>query len=297
MSHVRYFRLINALGQIYDITTTEALFSSPKGMGLEREETYRPIGARFALVSSIPKQVPLEGKLILTPPDAYIKYSEFMEFCTYTPLTIHYKPIDEYEYYQLRGVYTGKDFNYFKEVTITEVDKGELTKFATLEVDIKMMPLTPWYRRLDLSSDVNPDAGLIWEQTSDWSFLFENENTKTITFESDSTYPSPIRLIIPGPADTPEWKHFVNGVLASTGKLNYTVGVNEFLVIDDLGDTCSMYIKNGSGQVIANVYQNSDFSTQRFMQIQNGTNSIVVDDATGNSINIQAEVRLYYESV
>lgn len=298
MSFVRHFTLINSLGQSYDLTNTQTLLTEPKGLGMKRQNTYRKLGSRFFLIRAEHAQTPFEGEIIFTPPDAYIKYNEFMSFLTHEPLILQYKPIDNYDYYRYRGRFPDHDFIYNKSVMIREVQKGDLTTYATLDVKIQLEPTTPWFRQVSASSKLDEnDRGLTWEVTSDWPFTWEQHSGRVLALASDCQIPSPCRLLIPGPIVNPEWRHYANGSLVATGKVKCSVPDDHYLSIDNLGEASKMVIINRLGDEINDVYPDSDFSTKRFLEIQNGNNYITVNYDDASFYNIQLEAMLYYESI
>lgn len=78
---MRKFSLINSKGESYDITTTDAFFHSPEGLGFQRDDTYYQVGSRFILTNSSPKQGIITGKLVFNTDDPYGDYQKFLDFC------------------------------------------------------------------------------------------------------------------------------------------------------------------------------------------------------------------------
>ena len=297
MSFVRQFKLANSDGVFYNITTKQALLTDPKGLGVKRDNNYRRVGNRFYLLSKRRVQEDFTGELVLTPPDAYIKYNEFLAFCAKEPLKLIYRPIDNYEYYMQRGAYPLLDYEYTQDVMIHTIEKGDLTKYETLECKIALTPLTPWYRIVFETSHVDNYEGMVWEETSEWPFRWENGTGKDVQIESDCHIDSPCKLMIPGPIVNPSWCHYVNGKRVAEGSVDCTVPFGHQLVIDNTTENYSITIINGIGDVVADVYQNADFPSKRFIEIQNGINSIFVDFEDGNNYDITVEAMLFYESV
>lgn len=298
MSFVRQFTLINAVGEEYDVTTKEVLLTEPSGLGMKRENNYRRVGNRFFLLSKRRSQTQFQGTLVFTPHDAYIKFNEFMAFCTKEPLKLRYKPIDNYDYYIARGTFPVWDYVFYQDVMIESIEKGELTKYGSLEPKISLSALTPWYRDLVIQSiTADTSSGVIWEESSTWPWHWESSSGRNITIESDAHMPSPCILKIPGPAVNPRWTQYVNGKKYATGYCEVVVPYGHFLVIDNISESPSITLVNGNDEIIRDVYQDGDFTQKRFIEIQNGTNSIVAtfDDAeTGVMI---VEAKLFYESV
>lgn len=298
MSFVRQFTLINAVGEEYDVTNRQVLLTEPSGLGMKRENNYRRVGNRFFLLSKKRSQVSFQGTLIFTPPDAYIKYNEFMAFCTKEPLKLKYRPIDNYDYYKARGVFPKWDYEFYQDVMLESVEKGELTKYGSLESKISLAPLTPWYRSLTIRSiTADTNSGVIWEVFSTWPWAWESSTGRSLSFDSDCHLPSPCRLKIPGPSVNPKWIHYVNGEEYSSGSVECVVPAGHYLVVDNISESPSITIVNGSGDLVQDVYEDSDFSKKRFLEIQNGRNSIMAtfdEPETGVMI---VEAMLFYESV
>lgn len=78
---MRKFSLINSKGESYDITTEDAFFHSPEGLGFQRNDTYHQVGSRYILANTSPSQGNITGKLILNSDDPYGDYQNFLDFC------------------------------------------------------------------------------------------------------------------------------------------------------------------------------------------------------------------------
>lgn len=298
MSFARHFMLINADGEEYDITNTKVLLTSPSGLGMKRENSYRRIGNRFYLLSVKRGQENFKGELTFTPPDAYIKYNEFMAFCTKEPLKLRYKPIDNQEYYEIRGSYPKWDYVFYQDVMLASIEKADLTKWETLECNIELTPLTPWYRDLTLMSTiVDKDDGVVWEQSSTFTWKWENGSVNNIQFEADCQMDSPCKLMIPGPATSILWRHYVNSKEIEQGSLDFVIPFGHYLVIDNTGETYTITLQKENGEIINDIYQNVDFLKDKFLNIKNGINSIVANLGDSGNYPMILEVKLYYESV
>ena len=58
-----------------------------------------------------------------------------------------------------------------------------------------------------------------------------------------------------------------------------------------------MKIFDDKGNLVRDVYSASNFSTERFLSIQNGHNTIAISNEGANQLEIRAEVYLQYETV
>ena len=132
---VRQFKLINGYGQEFDITSTDYLFSSPSGLGYDRTESYRQIGNSFVRVNKQLKQGSITGKLIFTPPNAYAKYYDFIQFINIEPLKL--KILNEYVEDR-----TGK-INLTIAISLVQEQKFDLILQKLTELGVsKIIPVT-----------------------------------------------------------------------------------------------------------------------------------------------------------
>lgn len=282
MTNVRYFSLVNGNGVEVDMTTTDIFFSEPSGLGYERTESYRQIGNSFIRINKQPKQGSITGTLIFTPPNAYQKYWDFVNVIKIEPLKLKYKP------------YTSS-YEKYRDVTITKLEKGELTKYASLECSITFSCLTPWYRIIKFAPSETTITGNVWPIT--WPKVWGSGSEMSLEFDSDSILDSPCKLIINGHCKNPTWTHYVDGARYAIGKLECEVEEGNYLVIDNTSYPYLMKIYNSDNQLVRDVYSTSDFASERFLSIQNGHNVIAISNELGSEIDIRAEVYLQYETV
>lgn len=287
---VRQFKLINGYGQEFDITSTDYLFSSPSGLGYDRTESYRQIGNSFVRVNKQPKQGSITGKLIFTPPNAYTKYYDFIQFINVEPLKLQYIPLSSIG-------------TFYRDVTVSKIEKSELTKYASLECSITFTCFTPWYRPVIFSPNTFQKAGNLWPIA--WPKQWGQGNTMAIELDSDSFLDSPCRLVIKGEKisgknsgfTNPSWTHYVNGVRFETGAITCSADEGQSLIIDNTSYPYTMKIFDDKGNLVRDVYSASNFSTERFLSIQNGHNTIAISNEGANQLEIRAEVYLQYETV
>ena len=130
-----------------------------------------------------------------------------------------------------------------------------------------------------------------------YAYQYSNSANNEVTIESDSWQQSPAKIIILGPVTDPIWRQYLNDELIATGKLNGSVLAGHRLVIDTTTIPYSILEYNSSGQVVADLYQSSDFSTERFIRLRHGKNRISVSATDTNVIGIGVEAQLEYATV
>ena len=288
---MRTFTLVNGAGELCNITDKQLFFHDPKGLGFERKLTYRQVGDRFVRVNKRVSQKDITGKVALFGDDPYLSYFNFTQFINKEPLILLYTPNDQ------ASDTTAPGTQYRRNVDVKKIDKSELTKQGYLDCDITLTPLTPWYKYMAISNgNVDLDEVLHWGVTwgIDWGPLNEFERG----IKSNAVMPSPTRLTIYGPVTNPSWRHYVNGQLYSTGKVNATIDTNEYLLVDCTSDPYLIQKRSAvNDSLLLDLYESSDFTTKRFVEIQNGTNTVAVSgDNTADPL-VKLEAYIYYESV
>lgn len=278
---MRDFYLKNSNGAIYNLTLDKkSLMYAVKGLGYEEENTYQRIGNRYTPLKSFFKQGVISGTVHFWNPNAHAEYRKFVKFCQFKPLTLVYNPTGTKEYFR-RG-----------SVTFVDYDESK-----PLEVNIKFTCHTPFFEsvRVVTYPTDQGEYGKIYDYT--YPYRYSSTTTNNVTINMDSTVESPCRLILYGPLQNPEWKHYVNNTLVSTGRVMVTIPSNHHLVIDTTGNDLSIEEYDNINQFVADRYQLSDFSTQRAIYLQYGQNRISVDDEGGNKVTVVAEGELYYAGV
>ena len=91
--------------------------------------------------------------------------------------------------------------------------------------------------------------------------------------------------------------HYVNDVVEISGKVNCTIGASERLVIDTSTSPYTIKKLDTYMQEIEDCYQNSDFSTKRFVTLKNGENKIAFSHEGATDLTAIIEAKLIYESV
>ena len=277
---MRKFYLRNSNGATYDLTVDKkSMLYLVGGLGYEEDNTYQRIGYRFTTLKRYMKQGVISGTVQLW--GNHSEYQNFVKFCQFKPITLVYNPL---------GIK-----KYFRRGAMTAIDYDENNPKAA---KVKFTCTTPFYesvRVVTYPSGGGVQYGKVYDYT--YPYRYSSNTTNNVTINMDSTVESPCKLILYGPLVNPEWKHYVNGNLISTGKVNVTIPSNHYLVIDDTGDNLTIEEYDNVNTFIADRYQLSDFGTERAVYLQFGQNRIAVDDDGGNKVIVVAEGELYYASV
>ena len=277
---MRQFTLINVDGTSYDVTSKgSAFFYKVDGLGYERAMTFSQVAENFPLITDKASQQTIAGTVKFWKPNAEQKYFDFYKFCKKGPLRMKYNPG--------HGVYYRN--GYVRKVARTDGNSTDMT------AAIEFVCTSPWYKTVQYYNNGEITDGKIYDYEYDYTYT--DATPGSIIIDSDSMIDSPCKLMIYGPVTNPVWSHYVNGQLVATGKLTATVNVNRKVVIDTTTEPWSIKQFDNLGNLVSDMYQLSDFSTERFIQIKNGRNIISVTDDGADDVTLSVEAQIGYDTV
>lgn len=278
---MRQFYLTNGNGARYSLMDTAHWLYEPKGLGLKFGSKYEQAGSNFIRTKTITKPKDVSGTIMFTGKDRYEHYSEFAHFIQIEPLTLIYNP-DGNEYQA--------------QVEIIELEKSEIdaeTRILQCDIDIKRM--SRWRKIIIQRNDNDVIAGKVYPYTYDYTYGKDIANN--VTIESDTAYESPCKITIIGICTNPVWRLYSNGDLISTGKVYTDLIAGERIVIDTTTIPFSIKKMDASNNLIADLYQLSDFSTPRFFFLKKGKNRISIGHDGVTALELAVEAHLEYETV
>lgn len=303
---MRYFKLVNADGKEFDITTVQVLFHDIEGLGFEEEAEFRSVGPVWRLNKASNSQLPVSGKLCFTEIGSttpYQKYDKFRVFISRPPLILKYFP---------HGI-DGKSFN--KRIRVTKLSKTELTKYGVLDCDVSFTPYTPWYEIVNTEIVPTPaeeSSHFIWDAGNRWRdfidgdtetprYKFGVEPRNSLSIVCDSNTQGFIKLTIDGPARNPTWTHYVDGKLKSSGSFSpeNTIELSEYesLIIDNTEGAYSMIVYDQQYGRTRNVYSLRDFDKMCFFNLEGGNNVFAITSEEGTQLGIHIEGHIHYATV
>lgn len=277
---MRTYKLVNNDGTEYELTETHAGFLyNVSGLGFERDTEYRQVSSRFALSKDNLSQQSITGTVRFFHPGAERKYFDFVRFLNNTPLTLKYNP----------GI--GEFIRHGSVVSCEKSDSGE----GALRAFITFRCTTPWIKRVFVMNDGSLQAGKVYNYR--YNYTYSDDIAQTIHIHSDSFLKCPVRLIIHGPAVNPSWRHYVNNKLVATGRINFEIERDRRLRVDNIGLPYRIEQIDGMDALVSDLYQMSDFSTKRFLEIEHGTNTISVANESAEILTFSVETEIEYASV
>lgn len=279
---MRYFKLINHYGTEYDLTVKDKAFLyNISGLGHSAETEFQRIGEHFGILSDHLAQAEIAGSVKFWQPGAEDQYFKFAQFCQNKPLTLVYSPTGVHEF-KRDGIVTA----------IQKTDSAD----GKLRSDITFRATSPWYKETYIfNDDVVHGEGKRYNYR--YPYRYGSGSLQAVIVDTDTFIDSPVRLIIFGPAVNPTWRHYVNNVLTTTGRVTATIEEGRKLIIDTISLPYSIAQYDLSNQLVSDLYQNSDFETDRFIRLGYGNNVISVAHDGASTLRIAMEARIEYATV
>jgi len=278
---MRQFYLRNGNGAEYSLMDVQHWLNSPKGLGLKFKNKYSQVGPSFIRTKVVSNPQNPTGTVIFTGNKLYDKYQEFVLFTQVEPLILVYNP---------------NGTEYIANVSLEEIKKEEIDeKTSTLQVDVSFKRLTRWRRIILQRNDAVIQRGKVYP--FEYPYVYGKDIANNVTIESDTTEESPCKITIIGNCENPIWRQYVNGVLKHEGSVNVSVTGGQRIVIDTTTTPYSIKKYDSSNNLIADLYQLSDFSTDRFFFLEKGTNRFSIGHDGTNALELAVEAHLEYETV
>lgn len=277
---MRTFRLYDNDGNRYNLTSRDHLFFyAIDGLGFEQSAEFQRIEDRFALLESHIEQATIEGTIKFWQPEAELQYFNFAQFCQNQPIMMDYN--NNYGTYSRRGI-------------ITKIERGDGDGNELL-IKIQFKAQTPWYKEIIEYNPGTESGGKVYNYSYDYTYLKGGKNT--ITIDSDSYQSSPVKLVVIGPAINPSWRHYLNGELVTEGKINGIIGPDNRLIVDTTTIPYRIIQVDALGQLVSDLYQQSDFSTYRFVRFGHGRNTVTFSADESNILNVGVEAQIEYATI
>lgn len=266
--------LYNSIGQAYDLNSLESFFHEIGGFGFTRKTDYEEINSQFVETDEELSRPEPFGKIRFK---TYEKYLDFVKFIQKKPLTL---------------IYTAAE-KYYLLCDVAEIDKTELETIG-LNVSVKFIGKSLWYKDIIQKINRQKKDGKIYPYT--YPYVYASNTSGSVVIENDSMLESPIIMTICGPCINPSWIHYVNGKMENSGKVICDIKKGKRLIISSKMPY-AIYETDIYGRDVIDRYQDSDFTTERFILLKNGTNKIAFTHEGSGELTVITEAMLLYESV
>lgn len=273
---MRIFKLKNAAGYEYDLTYKAHFMYNPSDLGFAYDTDYKQVGPQFIQMSEALKQPKPAGVMKFND---YEEYGNFIKFIQKRPLVLIYIP-------------DNKEFRL--NCKVASLEKSEKKAGGWLHCKIRFEGIGTWYK-YSLLRKTNRSYK---EKTYNYIYPFQytDSTIDSMVISAESNIKSPMIITFIGPCKNPQWVHYINGIRIASGKVFVDLKTGERMKVSSVMPY-SIEKTDSAGNELEDLYGESDFSTQRFLWLEQGENWITVAHEGIEDINVVVEVYEYYESV
>lgn len=275
---MRYFKLLDASGSEYDLTTTGALFSSPSGLGFNKNFDTMNAGYDWLELDNEMEEKVVSGEIVFS---GYAEYSNFIAFCQGT-LTLCYKPMNKW---------------YYITCKLSRIDKGEIDfKSRRLICAVDFLCFSTWYESVTVNRvQTSTATGKVYPY--DYDYVYLEISAGSVEINNTGGIASPCKIHILGAVENPSWALVQDGVTIASGKITATIASGKKLVVDSSPATLEIAEYTTGGVYSKTLYDKSDFSTDRFITIPVGVSTLSFTHDGATAITAFVEVKKLAETV
>lgn len=282
---MRRFKLINGNGSEYDMNDTASFFQNVDGLGFERKIESAQAGYDFIETDNEPVQKRPRGEMSFkrtATKTAYEKYQEFIAFCAVRPLVLCYMPTSTW---------------YFIDIKIERIGKTEIDRMTRrLICPVDFLGLSTWYdTKKAFRAAASEGDGKTYTYTYPYTYVETAAGSTEI--ENKGHEESPCILHVFGEAVNPSWALVYNGVTTLTGKVNATISAGNKLVVNASPKELEIAEYTSGGAYVQNLYQDSDFSTDRFLMAPKGKSIVSFSHEGTSTLVAVVEVKQLADTV
>lgn len=275
----RRFKLINEVGAEYDLTDPAHFFASPDGIGFERGFTTMQVGDAFVSVEDQLRQQKITGEMIFAD---YAEYSEFAKFVEGHRLTLAYRPARIITWY-------------YRSCNVQSLKKSEISSTTNcLHCNVDFLCFSLWYESVIAEKTIDEvSENQVFPLT--FPFVFVDRNVNEVLINNTNPSDAPCKIEIFGPCANPRWSLYYNGKIILDGAVSVSLAEGNSLIVDANIETMRI-VKIVDGEE-TDVYQHSDFSTNRFVYAPFGQSKLIFYHDGNSALECTVEVRRVADTV
>jgi len=228
----------------------DAFFYNISGLGFGIEAEYSRIGSKYVALNEHEIQPTPGGTISFA---GYHQHDEFRSFCRVGGLVLAFKQLDTWYYLDVN-------------INISHSDISEKTR--RLECDIRFTATSYWYEKVTAQKAAeDTSVGKVYPYT--YPYTYSNNRPGVIDIKGGNL-PSSCKIHIFGPCTNPAFVITKNGEKIADGRVYVQLLAGRKLVIntDPVEMEIAEYTTNN--EYIASRYQDSDFETDRIVQVPAG---------------------------
>ena len=177
------------------------------------------------------------------------------------------------------------------------MEKEEITPVDEYaETDVDFYRLGPWYSTLRAEpygrETQNPK-----QYNYTYPYCYVDSTAPGILIQNPGRRESPCTIEILGHAVNPKWTLIQKDAEIASGAVTTEIKEGQKLVVRSETDRLEIAIYTMENEWVEDVYQQSDFSTARFIYAPPGESMLKFSHEGSQELNVSVEVRAYYEAV
>lgn len=270
---MRKFKLINARNEEWDLSVKSSWLQDPSGLGLSRDIPGISAGYDWIETDNQLEQQTVSGDLVIK---GYALYVDFVRFCSHTPLTLGYKPLDKW---------------YYRTCQLERIQKSEINFGSRwLICPIDFLCTSTWYDRVTAAKTaLDPTHGKTYPYS--YPYIYAETSAGSAEINNTAMVISPGKLHILGPVANPSWMLLRETEITATGKVTATIPAGHKLVVDASPATMEIAEYTINNEYVQSLYGQSDFATTRFLYFPPGRSKITFTHEGTGPIDAWIEVR------
>lgn len=283
---VRGFRLVNEKGQEFSLMDIKnfALLTDPNGLGINYESEFERVGNTFVESVRTLQQGQISATLNFINYDNYKKFIDYM--VRSSSLKLAYKV-----------PYDSGDMEYFRDISITNIDKSEKGLNGIISENITIDCLSLWYKENQTSYFIRiTNQSIIWDFK--WDSMFVSYSNNTVEYVNDGHVPASLQVVFNGVVGNPQIKLLVENEVYQTIKFNTLIEEGESLFYSSRDNEfeISKIKENGSKENLFNL-DVIDFENDNLLKIPINKSTKIEVSADTDITSAQISVFTYYLAV
>lgn len=283
---VREFKLVNEKGQEYSLMDIEnaCLLTNPSGLGIQFSTEYEQLGNTFVESNSRTSQTRFSGQA------NFLKYENFRKLVDYIALSDKIK-------LSYKIPYSDGIKEYFKDVKINVLNKGDKDKDGVLTETLTFDCLSLWYEQLQTVYNIgNNDDEIRWDFR--WDSAFAGYDIRRLQYINKGHTDATIQLQIDGNVQNPKIELLIDGEIYQTVTINTLIGEHEKLFYSSKEN--DFYIRkqleDGTLQDLFNL-DIINFANDNVIRIPKNRSAEIRISADNNITNAKLTIFAYYIAV
>lgn len=283
---VREFKLINEKGQEYSLMDIEnaCLLTNPSGLGIQYSTQYEQLGNTFIESISKINQTRFTGQV------NFLKYENFRKLVDFIALSETIKLC-----YKIP--YSSGTKEYFKDVKINVLNKGDKDKDGVLSETLTFDCLSLWYEQLQTVYNIGTnDDEIRWDFK--WDSAFAGYDTRRLQYINKGHTEASIQLEIIGNVENPKIELLIDGEIYQTITINTLIGEYEKLLYSSKEN--DFYIRRQLADGTTESLFSLDvinFENDNVIRIPKNRSTEIRLSADNNITNAQLTIYTYYIAV